>query len=49
MDELITVLIVDDHAVVRYGLRALLGAEGNVCRPFHRRTNSRQASNIAPL
>ena len=28
MNEPITVLIVDDHAVVRHGLRALLGTEG---------------------
>ena len=29
MDEPITVLIVDDHAVVRHGIRALLEAEGD--------------------
>jgi two-component system, NarL family, response regulator LiaR len=29
MHETITVLIVDDHAVVRYGIRALLEAEGD--------------------
>ena len=28
MSEPITVLIVDDHAVVRHGIRALLEAEG---------------------
>jgi NarL family two-component system response regulator LiaR len=30
MKEAITVLIVDDHAVVRHGLRALLEAEGDI-------------------
>lgn len=29
MSEPITVLIVDDHAVVRHGIRALLDAEGD--------------------